>query len=226
MSSNFTIHHCEATVAGRYALKLSTEADAPGPLVIGFHGYAQSCEDNFSVLEMCFSKLNPTLCSVQGLNAFYRKNGSVVASWMTKVDRELAIENNVNYIEKVWKGVREQSKATETIFFGFSQGAAMAYRMALLSEIPCSHIIAIGGELPPELRSHKGLDDTTFMIGRGHSDPLYSEEHFQRDAKLLENIQKSVVRLSYEGAHEINEDLSSNLLKHIWQPIENGGIKE
>ncbi len=186
--------------------------------MLGFHGYAQTCEHLIPGLELCFGSLNPTLCSIQGLSYFYRKNGEVVASWMTKLDREMAIENNLRYIEKIHAEVSAKSGSAPLVFFGFSQGAAMAYRMSLLGSVSHSYIIAVGGELPPELRSHRSSDETnapTIVVCRAEEDPFYSGGDFARDCELLAKQHENVIAISYEGAHEVNASLSEKLSERI-----------
>ena len=48
------------------------------------------------------------IVAVQGLHRFYTKGGDVVASWMTREDRELAIADNVAYVGQVIDAVRAE----------------------------------------------------------------------------------------------------------------------
>jgi hypothetical protein len=71
-------------------------------LVVGFHGYGQSAEDMLSELERIPGNERWTLLSVQALHRFYsRGHERVVASWMTSQDRELAIADNLAYVDRV-----------------------------------------------------------------------------------------------------------------------------
>ena len=68
------------------------------------------------------------LVSIQGLHRFYSRGGDVVASWMTKEDREQAIADNVDYVGKVLTTVADEFGITRPlIYVGFSQGVAMAF---------------------------------------------------------------------------------------------------
>ncbi len=89
------------------------------------------------------------LISIQGLHRFYSRGGDVVASWMTKEDREHAIADNVDYVGNVLTAVADESGITRPlIYIGFSQGVAMAFRTAALVQRPCDGLIAAGERCP------------------------------------------------------------------------------
>jgi len=73
------------------------------------------------------------LVSVQALHRFYsRGHEKVVASWMTRQDREQAIADNLGYVNRVINALLADAPEVPVIFVGFSQGVAMAYRAAVL----------------------------------------------------------------------------------------------
>ena len=49
---------------------------------------------------------------MQAPNRFYDRDDDVVASWMTKEDRELAIADNVAYVSAVLGAVRRDQAIT------------------------------------------------------------------------------------------------------------------
>ena len=69
---------------------------------------------------------------MQGLHRFYaRGQGKVVASWMTREDREQAIADNLGYVNRVvMRRCPGAGDEATVVFLGFSQGVAMAYRAA------------------------------------------------------------------------------------------------
>jgi hypothetical protein len=93
------------------------------------------------------------IVSVQGLHRFYRgRSQDVVASWMTRQDRELAVVDNVSYIASVVDEVsREWTPGHALVFAVPSQGVATAFRAAAASTRGPSGVIALGGDVPPEL---------------------------------------------------------------------------
>src|ERR1041384_702638 len=94
------------------------------PLLVGFHGYAELAEDMLARLRAIAGSDRWVVVSVQGLNRFYqRRTNEVIAGWMTRQDRELAIADNVAYVNAVVDAVaREFNGAARTVFAGFSQG--------------------------------------------------------------------------------------------------------
>ena len=134
---------------GRYIVE---EAIGGGPwrLLIGFHGYAEAAEAQLERLQ-CIRVADSWLrVSVQGLHRFYRgRTTDVVASWMTKQDRELAIDDNISYVAATIEDVARARPVNRLVFAGFSQGVAMAFRAAARSLRPVAGVIALGGAIYP-----------------------------------------------------------------------------
>src|SRR5215471_579531 len=80
-------------------------ADAVGTLV-GFHGYGQVAEILLADLERIPTIDRWQLVSVQALHRFYAKDSQAIrASWMTRQDREAAIADNVEYVNRALDAV-------------------------------------------------------------------------------------------------------------------------
>ena len=88
-------HTIETKTHGRYLVRRGMNAH----LLVGFHGYGESAEKHLSELEKV--GVDWTLVAVQGLHRFYTRSEDVVASWMTRQDRELAIADNIEYVRRV-----------------------------------------------------------------------------------------------------------------------------
>ena len=195
-----------ATVHGRYLVRSATD-DCRG-LVFGFHGYGTNAEHLLEEMEAIPSVSAWTLVAVQALHPFYNtKTGEVVASWMTKLDRELAIEDNIRFVAD---GVEEVRKETGVegplVYLGFSQGVAMAYRAAAGAGYPCQGLIALGGDVPPEL-AERDLDGfPPVLVGRGNREEWYGEEKFEADVSLLNAKGVEVVTSVYNGGHEWTDE--------------------
>jgi predicted esterase len=182
------------TVHGRYLY----EDRGAERLLIGFHGYAEVAEWNFAELAKIPGVERWSLLSIQALHPFYTRSGDVVANWMTKQDRELAIDDNLAYIEAVLAAL---PKAETLVFSGFSQGAAMAARAA--AHVACAGLIMLGGDVPPDVKR----DEVRFppvLLGRGTADEWYTDEKFQADLDWLEPRTR-VTRCVFAGGHEWSE---------------------
>src|SRR5438876_6577761 len=104
--------------------------------------------------------------SIQALHQFYRRStNEVVASWMTRQNRELAIADNIAYVQSVVNTLSQNSPAA-LVLTGFSQGVAMAFRAAAGLNQSVTAVIACGGDIPPELGPNALVSITTVMIGR------------------------------------------------------------
>src|SRR4029450_10039433 len=129
---------------------LVRDVGSPRGLFVGFHGYAETAEVQMERLAAVPGADGWTLVAAQGLNRFYRgRTQDVVAGWMTRQDRSDAIRDNVAYVDNVIEATRIGSEPI--VFAGFSQGVAMAFRAAVLGSARASGVIAVGGDIPPEL---------------------------------------------------------------------------
>jgi predicted esterase len=187
---------------GRY---LIVPARAPAsPLLVGFHGYAESAEIQMTRLRAIQGCDSWTSISIQGLHRFYeRRTETVIASWMTRQDRQLAIADNAAYVSKV---VSDEWSATQgargVVYAGFSQGAAMAFRAAITSSCPVLGVIAAGGDVPPEIdRSALGRIGHVLLC-HGTRDNWYTDAKFAEDSKRLRQASVSLTALEFAGGHE------------------------
>lgn len=142
-----------------------------------------------------------TCVSVQGLHRFYTRANEVVASWMTKEDRDLAIQDNVAYVGRVMSALAEGEMLTRPLIYaGFSQGVAMAYRAATHVQRPCDAVIALAGDLPPDVAPLAGALPRV-LIGRGTEDTWYTAEKAAADLSTLRAAGVSVTEDVFEGGH-------------------------
>lgn len=187
---------------GRYLVDPPAGA-GPWPVLIGCHGYGERAGAMLALL----ARLDPghawLRVSVQGLHRFYtRAADRVVASWMTREDRELAIADNIAYALAVRAAVaRDYAVAPPQVLVGFSQGVAQAYRSAVAYGASCCGIVALGGDLPPDVSpAAAGLPPT--LIGRGRSDTFYTGEMFAADTARLRAAGVDVTAHEFDGGHE------------------------
>ncbi len=207
MSGTFEAHTIAARMHGRYLIR-SAEADGPAPLLVGFHGYAQTAEEHLDALLELRGLVDWHLVAIQGLHVFYRsRSGELGASWMTRSDRELAIVDNVRYVGEVLTEVKSRIEVAEpVVFLGFSQGTAMAYRAAAGAGHACQGLIALGGDAPTEIfRAELGGFPRVF-IGRGTEDEWYDDAKLQRDFDLLNAAGIEAETCVFEGGHEFSAE--------------------
>lgn len=187
-------------------------------LLVGCHGYGQNAADLLDELRRIPGADEWTLVSVQALHRFYTRNDqSVVASWMTREDREHAIADNIEYLNRAVSAVSRQAPV---VLLGFSQGASMAARAAVRGERPVTGLIMLGGDIPPDVRDDGSLRWPPVLIGAGRDDKWYGAR-VDSDVKFLESrgVSHEVVR--FEGGHEFTEEFrnaAGNWLQRLSAP--------
>lgn len=203
MMTEAQAHHVQTSISGRYLIRVP-DGDGPFPLLVGFHGYGQTAEDHLEILQRIPGADNWICCAVQALHPFYPRPKKIGASWMTSQDRELRIEENTRYVDRVVSLIRDEYPASRVlVYHGFSQGSPMACRAAISGEYFPSGVMLHGGDIPPEL---DGLDRMgRVLIARGRSDRIYRRDRWDSDLARLEGSSLTVVRCEFDGGHEVTE---------------------
>ena len=186
------------TTHGRYLADIA--GHSRGTLV-GFHGYQENAGITFEVLKQIAEDRSFGIVSIQALHRFYTRRNDVVASWMTKEDREHAISDNVAYVAKVLAAVADEYGITRPLVYaGFSQGVAMAYRAAALAQRPCDGLIALAGDVPPDV-APLAASLPKVLIGRGTEDQWYDEGKSAKDIEVLRQAGVAVTEHVFGGGH-------------------------
>jgi predicted esterase len=207
-------------IHGRVLIQDAADSLSPRLLVV-FHGYAQSAE-------MAMMDVSPIpgvaeqwrVVAIQALHRFYGKDERVVASWMTRQDRDEAIADNVAYVDRVVAEeiARDGHRPVESdgrrpvrasdrhclVFLGFSQGASMAYRAALLGQHPAAGVVALAGDIPPEVKdaARRRQPCPPVLIGAGAREHWYTPDKVSADTAFLvsQGVKPEVCR--FDGGHE------------------------
>ena len=192
-----------ATTHGRY-LVIPPAAAGPAPLLVGFHGYAEAAEAQLDRLRAIPGADTWTIASVQALHRFYRgRTDDVVAGWMTRQDRDLAIADNIAYVNAVVDALaREFPLNRALVFAGFSQGVSMSFRAAASSTRPVTGVVVCGGDVPPELDAASLGRVRAVLIGRGVRDEWYTSRQLASDVARLREAGVGLADLEFEGGHE------------------------
>tara|TARA_B100001105_G_scaffold177161_1_gene142818 strand:- start:599 stop:1273 length:675 start_codon:yes stop_codon:yes gene_type:complete len=198
-----TEHTIAASTQGRYLISCPT-SQGPHPLLVGFHGYGEQAETHLAELQRLPGAEHWLLASVQGLHWFYSsKQQMVVASWMTRLGREQAILDNIQYVDDVVRRLQQEFNVNNhLVYVGFSQGAAMAYRAAAKAGHACSGLIVLGGDLPNDLKEGGPLRLPKVLIGRGQEDDWYTQEKYTSDLVTLREHSIEVSTTLFKGGHE------------------------
>jgi len=214
----------ERTIAvgthGRYLVEPATAA-SPAPLLIGFHGYGEGAEVQLERMRRIPGADRWLLVSIQGLHRFYqRRANEVVASWMTRQDRDLAVGDNVTYVEAVIDAVsHDHPNPPRLVLAGFSQGVAMMFRAAIVASRAVDGVIAVGGDVPPEIDATALARVRRALVCRGTGDEWYTDMIFQKDVERLRAADVAVRPLEFAGGHEWSDQAvqaASIFLRERW----------
>lgn len=174
------------------------------------HGYGQLAS---ALLDDCRALESPErlLVAPEALSRFYVRGGSgaIGASWMTRAERAAEIGDYVAYLDDVarWTERELGCRAQRRTVFGFSQGAATAWRWAALGETRFERLIAWGGAVPSEIplaERRARFAAIKLQSVRGSRDPLYDEPLVARDRERLTALGLQCEFIEFAGAHEID----------------------
>jgi predicted esterase len=187
-------------VHGRYVVRVPS-VPPPWPLLVAFHGYGEDASGHLGDVARIPGAHDWLIVSVQALHRFYTRTNAIVASWMTREDRELAIADNVAYVGGVLDDVRQRYQVGAALVFeGFSQGGAMAYRAAAHYEAQA--LIVLAADVPPDVAARTDVRLPPVLLGRGVSDAAYPEVKFMADLSVLRQMGVKIEARSFDGGHE------------------------
>ncbi len=183
-------------------------------LIIALHGYGHLTtffSEYFKNLDERFYVIIP-----EGLNRFYISGttGRVGASWMTKEERLIDIEDNLNYLNKLYRN-EECKKFQIKILIGFSQGASTGFRWKIKNPELFEHFISWGSAIPNDLDYNwlkKSLTPNNYFV-LGNEDPFFNQA--DREKVLQEYINLDFNIIKYEGEHKMNSEVLKSILVSI-----------
>jgi predicted esterase len=167
------------------------------------HGYGMSAGRFLNDFEN-LSEPGMMIVAPEGLSRYYRKghSGDVVASWMTRDDREHEISDYVVYLDEVYQRVMANLSA-KSIVLGFSQGASTASRWVVMGKSLHDGLIVWAGEFPPEF--NQGIDNKTIIwnVAGDQDEFIDLEKHRQQSARMM-NLNFKVHELVFRGNHKVD----------------------
>lgn len=180
------------------------------------HGYGQLASYFIRNFETIQTK-NTLIIAPEGLHRFYWEqfSGRVVASWMTKEDREDDITDYVNYLDMVYDEVMQSflKKNIKVVVLGFSQGTATVCRWIAAKRRTLHHLILWAGTLPPDIELSVFTGFKIYFVA-GDTDEFIKKEQVEETEQLLASKKLSYRIIRYQGRHEIDK---ATLLKLINQ---------
>jgi predicted esterase len=126
---------------------------------------------------------------------------------MTRQDREEAIRDNIAYADRVVESVVAAGIPIVTV--GFSQGVAMAFRGGVRAARRASAIVAVGGDVPPDLLADGRPEFPPTLLARGERDDWYTASKLESDVAALRARGTQVETFVYAAAHEWTPDVAA-----------------
>jgi len=206
-------HHFETLRTARYHMLGDAQRSAEVWYLL--HGYGQSAADMLSASSALASG-ERLLVAPEGLSRFYLRAGTgpVGASWMTREDREQEIRDCLRWLDGLAEHLRGSLGARRSVVLGFSQGAAAAWRWALLGSSKLERLIAWGGAVPSDLDVGRHADRLRALqvhIVRGANDATYDAQALERDRERLAGIGVAVDTPGFQGGHRLDDALLRQL---------------
>lgn len=176
-------------------------------VIIACHGYAQLGKYFIKKFEALSSE---SVCVVipEGLSKFYWEGmgGKVVASWMTKEDRENEIRDYVSYLTQVYELILDQNPKVSITAFGFSQGTSTISRwLALADSLTINRLILWSGSFPMDVVNHEVFSKIKVDYVVGNKDEYLSNENIEKLMLELTSRNIKPKLTTFDGGHEIKE---------------------
>jgi predicted esterase len=196
-------------------------AVAPREVWFLCHGYGQLAA---RFLEKCavLDDGQRYLVAPEGLSRFYlsERPGErrVGASWMTREDRLVEIEDYVRYLDRVYDDVfGSLDRAQVSVHaLGFSQGAATVSRWAALGHARVDRLVLWGGELPPDLdltrsRVVERLRAARLTLVHGATDEYFTPKVVAGITARLDEHGISYRAVPFAGGHGLDDAILGSL---------------
>jgi predicted esterase len=167
-----------------------------------------------------FQKLDPELNAVmvpQAPSKYYlgKEFKHVGASWLTRIDTDQEMQNNLNYINGILdqEGIRGDSRL---VLMGYSQGVSIATRFLKHYASPVKSLIMHSGSIPAELDTNDGQLfrslTNRFIHIAGTKDEYLNNGVIQREEKKIEMLFGTDCELHRP---EIKHEVDTHLLVRI-----------
>ncbi|HEU5292575.1 MAG TPA: alpha/beta hydrolase [Cyclobacteriaceae bacterium] len=154
----------------------------------------------------------------EGLSRFYLEdvntrnqtgNNRVGATWMTRENRLMDIENYLSFLDTVYQAEIGNRSLPVTIL-GFSQGAATASRWSVQSNIKYERLILWSGIFPNDMdfeKSKEVLKAKQVVQVYGSKDPFLNDARIGEMKDLAQKLGVTTPPIVFDGGHEIHEQM-------------------
>ena len=205
-------HHIPITKTARYwTLGDSNTADEVWFVLHGYKQLARRFLRRFQAID----DGHRLIVAPEALSRFYighepGRHGptSVVgATWMTREDRQVEIEDYVGYLDQLAETILGTlPSAVPVTVLGFSQGVATATRWVTQGTVEPSRLVLWGDFTPPDLdceRAALALASVEVLMVRGEEDAALASKMAADEAERLGAAGIEYQSMLYRGGHDI-----------------------
>lgn len=201
-------HHLKVPRTARYLTEGEIESAEEVWFVL--HGYSMLAS---VFLKWFVPALRPgrLLVAPEALSRSYHDEGSgrrVGASWMTKEDREVEIEDYVRYLDLLADQVLAAVPGAPRInIHGFSQGTATACRWVSFGRIHTERLVLWSGGVPPDLpldRYGPVLTRSGLTLAIGTRDKFITVADIDREQARLAAAGLTPTIHRFDGGHRVD----------------------
>ena len=205
-----TEQHLLTQRTARY-YSLGTPSDQITDLWIVCHGYGQLARyflRHFAPLD----KGRTVIIAPEALSRFYLDgfSGRVGATWMTKEDRLVEIEDQAAYLNLLLQTQLQQlPENVRVTFVGFSQGGATVSRWLASGATPVHRLILWAASFPEDIdftTSKAAFANLSVAIVYGTQDEFITPGSLQKKQHLMSELGISPHLYTFEGGHTLHAE--------------------
>ena len=181
------------------------------------HGYGQLAQYFIRKFKVLNNGENFVIAP-EGLSRFYQQgfDGRVGATWMTRENRLMDIENYLSYLNALYHHIVPQKfDRKDVILLGFSQGAATASRWAFQRDRNFQTLILWSGIFPPDPdlpTARENLKAMEVINIYGEKDPFLNAAKMEEMRNIAHALHTEPRYLQFAGGHDIDEPLLKKLM--------------
>jgi predicted esterase len=219
-----TEHHIQVRRTARY-YTLGEPSHATRDVWFVCHGYGQLAADFIKEFEII---ADPTrvIVAPEALSRYYAANEAgfhssesrVVASWMTREDREAEIDDYVAYLDAVHDEIisKVDRKNVSVTVLGFSQGGATANRWLTRGRSRADRLIMWGALIASDADLNQAATffrDVKLTIVYGKRDQFANEKMIEDYQRVLTEKKIPFELLTFNGGHRMDRETLRSLLR-------------
>ena len=179
---------------------------------IVLHGYGMLSEYFVKKFE-CITNETTLVIAPEATNRFYLRDNytRVGASWMTKLDKEQEISDNILFLDKLFsiikKDIGHDNFKLNTL--GFSQGGPALVRWLMSNKLNTNSLILWGSDIPKDslvTENKSRWNSIKLKIVIGKNDEYINEEKKQEFVEIVKSYGLKYELIEYEGSHKIVEE--------------------